>query len=220
LVLVVATTLAATGMELARAVPALDLRLWLAVTVGVWFGSKIGFRLSERMNERTLRGVFSAVFLFAAARIILHPEGEVGPGLGGVLAGSTYFHAGWVGLLGGILSPILGVGGGLVMVPGLFFFVPGITFDAARATSLAAGLVGSSRSLLLKARANRVLWRQGFYLGSGALAGSALGVALIEHLSGVTEVGRHLLGIILLVVGLRFAKDWWSARASAAEARA
>ena len=93
------------------------------------------------------------------------------------------------------------------MVPGLFLGVGGLGFDGARACSLAAGALGAARSLALKSKAGRVSWRHGVPLGAGALAGAVAGVVLLDREEGLLQVGRIVLGLLLAVVALRFARE-------------
>ncbi len=92
------------------------------------------------------------------------------------------------------------------MVPGLYLALPALGFPGARACALAAGVVGSSRSLFLHARAGRVHWRPGLVLGAGALVGAVLGVSFL-HLPGFAEVGRPILAAVLWFVAGRFLFD-------------
>lgn len=208
LVLVLATTASATAVELGRSRTALEPGLLVAVVSGVWLGAKLGFFLSERLSDRLVRTVFAVVLVLAAVRTFLSPGGSAAAGeVEQAAAWTGLVPAALVGLAGGVATPLLGVGGGLVMVPGLFLLVPGLGFDTARATSLAAGVVGSLRSLRLKARAGRVSWSHGLLLAGGSLVGAAAGVAALDALASLVEAGRLLLAGILLVAGLRFGRE-------------
>jgi uncharacterized membrane protein YfcA len=82
-----------------------------------------------------------------------------------------------IGVLGGILSGLFGVGGGIVFVPALALAL-GLAQVDAEATSLLAivpvALVGAIR----QARYGNVRLRPGLTLGALAAAGTAAGVAL------------------------------------------
>ena len=207
LVLVFATTSAATLSELLREQPSLDPALLTILVLGVWIGARGGFVLSERLPESKLRAIFSVVLLFSSWRLAFST------GSGGVFTENTLgpmnlFQAFWLGVGGGVVAPLLGVGGGLIMVPGLYLLV-GVSFDVARATSLAAGVFGSGRSLRLKAQVGRVAWRHGVLLGAGSLCGSALGVAALDRVEELREFGRIGLAGLLAFLGLRFAREVW-----------
>jgi hypothetical protein len=88
-----------------------------------------------------------------------------------------------IGLAGGLLAGLLGVGGGVLFVPGLVLFVS-LTQHQAEATSLLAiipvAVVGTYR----QHRYGNVQRGDALLLGVLSLAGAAGGVALANALSG------------------------------------
>lgn len=88
-----------------------------------------------------------------------------------------------VGLAGGVIAGLLGVGGGVVFVPGLVLFL-GLDQHHAEATSLLAivpvAIVGTFR----QDRYGNVRRDDALKLGLLSLAGAAGGVALANALSG------------------------------------
>lgn len=84
-----------------------------------------------------------------------------------------------VGLAAGLLSGIFGVGGGILIVPGLVFFAK---MDQRRAhgTSLAAVLPISFSSLVTYWAHGHVDWPVALYLAIGAVAGAFLGTKLLK----------------------------------------
>jgi uncharacterized membrane protein YfcA len=89
-----------------------------------------------------------------------------------------------VGLAAGVVAGMLGVGGGVLFVPGLVFFVS-LGQQQAEATSLLAivpvALVGTYQ----QDRYGNVRRRDAVVLGALSIAGAAAGVALANLLSGV-----------------------------------
>ena len=85
----------------------------------------------------------------------------------------------FVGLGAGFLSGIFGVGGGILIVPGLIFFAK---MDQRRAhgTSLAAVLPISLSSLITYWAHDHVDWHVAFWLAIGAVAGAVLGTKLLK----------------------------------------
>ncbi|HLF16236.1 MAG TPA: sulfite exporter TauE/SafE family protein, partial [Candidatus Thermoplasmatota archaeon] len=79
-----------------------------------------------------------------------------------------------VGLAAGAVSSLLGVGGGLVMVPVLHYAV-GVEWHEATALSLAAIAVQSPTGVLQHARRGAVSWPLAVPLAAGGLAGVFLG---------------------------------------------
>jgi uncharacterized membrane protein YfcA len=88
-----------------------------------------------------------------------------------------------IGLAGGIIAGLLGVGGGVLFVPGLVIFL-GLDQHHAEATSLLAivpvALVGTYR----QNRYGNVQRDDALLLGVLSVAGAAAGVALANALSG------------------------------------
>ena len=108
-----------------------------------------------------------------------------------------------IGLVGGVLSGLFGIGGGLLIVPGLIL-VAGFPIATAAGTSLAAlllpvGLFGA----LEYYRAGHVDVRAAAVIAVGLLVGAYLGARIGTSLP--PEVAQRAFGIFLLVVGARLA---------------
>jgi uncharacterized membrane protein YfcA len=108
-----------------------------------------------------------------------------------------------IGLSGGILSGLFGIGGGLVIVPGLILLA-GFPIAEAAGTSLAAlllpvGLFGA----LEYYRAGQVDVRAAAIIAVGLLLGAWVGARIGTSLS--PQVAERAFGIFLLVVGARLA---------------
>ena len=106
-----------------------------------------------------------------------------------------------IGLVGGVLSGLFGIGGGLVIVPALIL-VAGFPIATAAGTSLAAlllpvGLFGA----LEYYRAGHVDVQAAAVIAVGLLVGAYFGARLGTSLS--PEVAQRAFGIFLLVVGAR-----------------
>ncbi|MGH8926077.1 MAG: sulfite exporter TauE/SafE family protein [Acidimicrobiia bacterium] len=104
-----------------------------------------------------------------------------------------------IGVATGALSGLLGVGGGIVMVPSLVAF--GFSRHRANGTSLAAILLVASSGAIAFAVAGDLDWQVGVTLGIGGLVGSTLGANLMNRLHGNT-LGL-IFGVVLLITGLR-----------------
>jgi uncharacterized protein len=102
-----------------------------------------------------------------------------------------------IGLVGGIIAGLLGVGGGVLFVPGLVLFL-GLNQHHAEATSLLAivpvAIVGTYR----QDRYGNVHRRDALLVGMLSLVGAAGGVALANALS--STVLRYAFAGLMLVV--------------------
>lgn len=101
-----------------------------------------------------------------------------------------------VGIAAGFLSGMFGVGGGILIVPGLVL-VAKMDQRVAHGTSLAAVLPISASSLLSYWAHDHVDWRVGFCLAIGALAGALLGTRLLQVLPHRT-LGIAFAGLLLV----------------------
>lgn len=86
-----------------------------------------------------------------------------------------------VGLAAGMLSGMFGVGGGILIVPGLVLIAK-MDQRIAHGTSLAAVLPISAASLVTYWAQDKVDWPVGFWLALGAIAGALVGTKLLHVL--------------------------------------
>jgi uncharacterized membrane protein YfcA len=108
-----------------------------------------------------------------------------------------------VGLAAGVIAGVLGVGGGVLFVPGLVFLL-GLSQHHAEATSLLAivpvALVGTYR----QDRYGNVNRSDALLLGLLSVAGAAGGVALANALSG--EALRDGFAALILVIAVQLVR--------------
>jgi len=108
-----------------------------------------------------------------------------------------------IGLAGGLVAGLLGVGGGVVFVPGLVLAL-GLGQHQAEATSLLAivpvAIVGSYR----QDRYGNVRRADALLLGALSLAGAAAGVVLANALSGTFL--RDAFAALIVVVAAQLTR--------------
>ena len=106
-----------------------------------------------------------------------------------------------IGLGGGVLSGLLGVGGGVVMVPLLVLWA-GYRQREAHALSLGAIIPISVAGLATYGVAGEVRYWQAFALAAGSIVGAALGARLLaqidERLLKIV-FGTFLVGVAVLL---------------------
>ncbi len=106
-----------------------------------------------------------------------------------------------IGLAGGVIAGLLGVGGGVLFVPGLVIFL-GLNQHQAEATSLLAIVPVALVGTYTQDRYGNVCRSDALLLGMLSLAGAAGGVALANALSGA--VLRDSFAVLLLIVAAQF----------------
>lgn len=108
-----------------------------------------------------------------------------------------------VGLLSGVLAGLLGIGGGIVIVPALLFILPHagfaeeITPHVAVATSLASVIITSIAAAYSHHRRGAVQWPVVRRMGAGLLLGAAAGAYVAGALPG--SVLRFAFGVFALI---------------------
>ncbi len=113
----------------------------------------------------------------------------------------------FIGFITGLLSALLGIGGGIVFIPTLLFtlphIIPGseiITFISV-STSLFAGSFASSSSCINHIRIKNINKSGALYLAFGTLVTAAITPQIIINVS--PEFVKYFVGIILSVVAIK-----------------
>ena len=108
-----------------------------------------------------------------------------------------------IGLLAGVIAGLLGVGGGIVFVPGLVI-VLGLSQHVAEGTSLLAMLPVVIAGAASQRRYGNVRRRDALLIGALSVGGAAAGVALADALSGKTlQIGFAALMLLIAAQLLR-----------------
>ncbi|HEV3475485.1 MAG TPA: sulfite exporter TauE/SafE family protein [Actinomycetota bacterium] len=171
-----------------------------ALTAGGAVGALVGTRALRRIPERGLRVIFAAFMLAAAAALPFEVTGgrELIDATAVDLPTATLLAL--VGVLAGTMAGLLGVGGGIVMVPGLALLASAAQ-AIAKGTSLVViipmALVGTARNL----RAEDVDV-------SAAVAAGAAGVASSFGASFLSVrmdplISAVLFGVLLVAMAVR-----------------
>lgn len=108
-----------------------------------------------------------------------------------------------IGLLGGIVAGLLGVGGGVLFVPGLVIFLS-LSQHQAEATSLLAIIPVAIVGTYKQNRYGNVRRGDALLLGVLSLAGAGGGVALANALSG--RLLRDGFAVFTLVVAVQLVR--------------
>ena len=109
-----------------------------------------------------------------------------------------------IGLVGGIIAGLLGVGGGVLFVPGLVIFL-GLGQHAAEATSLLAIIPVAAVGAASQRRYGNVRDGDALRLGGLSLVGAAAGVVLANALSG--PVLRDTFAALIVLVAAQLARQ-------------
>jgi uncharacterized membrane protein YfcA len=169
------------------------------LAAGGVLGSILSSLIAQDVSGTVLGSAFGVLVMLVGLRMALaaHPEEGRVSFPGAVFA---------LGFLAGTLTGFLGVGGGVVMTPGLALF--GFPMHAAVATSLvgviANGAFAAATQVFLGV--GQAMLQVGVPLAIGAMLGGRAGAKLA--LVTPAEKLRRAFGVFLVVVGLRFLGAW------------
>lgn len=113
-----------------------------------------------------------------------------------------------LGLIGGFFSGLLGIGGGIIIVP-LLLYVPSligfeaISMKTAAAITIVQSLAGSFSGLVVHKKSNFVHPKLIIYMGSGVVLGSLMGSYFSKQINGEVMLGIFA-GMALIATVLMF----------------
>lgn len=174
-----------------------------ALIVGAMVGAVIGTHWLHVLPTKVLAYAFSVVLLLSALRLVVDNAEASGRGDFDVLMA---IGLALIGLLSGTLAGLLGVGGGVVMVPAQIILF-GLPSAVAKGTSLAViiptSVVATQRNL-----------KHGNFDTSAALAVGLAGVASAFVASKISvgldeDVSNGLFAALLAIVAVRMLYTTW-----------
>ncbi len=210
LVAVFVMTLAGTATELLSPGNAIQWPVVVLLCLGGMIGAAVGQRVATRINARTLTWIFAVALCAGGVRILTSSQGS-GPEAVNASVVLDAASALWIiaaGFAGGFVAPLLGVGGGLIVVPALFLGVSGMSYLAARACSTAMSVANSAQLTWLNLRADRVHRASILPFALVAVLGAVLGIALV-HQPAWSHAARVLMGVLMLAISAKFAWRGW-----------
>jgi uncharacterized membrane protein YfcA len=105
-----------------------------------------------------------------------------------------------IGLVAGISSGLFGIGGGIVMVPAMMFFLK-IPIKIAIGTSLAVIIPAAIAGVFKHSTLHNVNWSVAALLIPGAFIGAYIGAWLTSIIGQLLL--KRMFGVVLVIVGLR-----------------
>jgi len=201
---VIFTTLSGAYGHLVRRNLDRSAALWIGGlgTLGVLVGSWLFTLLVEHVNVLNL--ILGVVFLWPSYRMIAEGSGITKPknrsGESGSIPG-TRVGMGLFGFIIGILTGIVGLGGGYALVPGLIYLFGApvyVTMGTSLASMIPLAIVGGG----IKVLQGYVALRAGLMLAAGTVVGAQIGAAVIKRFK--PNILKLIFGIYFLYVALKF----------------
>lgn len=184
----------------------IDVEVGIILAIGAVGGAVAGARLTQRLSDAVLRRTFGVLALVVGVLIIgdalLHAIG-VSPhaGSGSRPSGlSLWAMALIIGIVAGVLSGLLGIGGGAVMVPAMTLLI-GLSQHVAQGTSLLVIIPTAVSGSIAHYRMGNIRVPTAAWLSVGGVLGAVAGAVLA--LASSDELLRALFGTYLAFTGLR-----------------
>lgn len=171
-----------------------DIVAAVAIAAGAIIGAPVGSSLLRRLPLWALRWIFILMLIIEAARLIFVTE----------VGASSFVLNPWsiielvgLGLLMGVASGLLGIGGGVIAVP-VLISVLGFAPLLAKGTSLLVMIPTAVVGSIANRRAGVGVLRDGVIVGIAAVVASLGGAALSFTLP--EQVSTQLFGLLLVLV--------------------
>lgn len=183
-----------------------DLEVGIALAIGAVGGAVAGARLTRRLSDLVLRRAFGIMAL--AVGIVLIADGVL-RAVGGTVHLTAGLHATgislWlmalvIGAVAGVLSGLLGIGGGAVMVPAMTLLM-GLSQHVAQGTSLLVIIPTAISGSITHFRMGNIRLQTAGWLSVGGVLGAAAGALLA--LASPDQLLRFLFGAYLAFTGVR-----------------
>ena len=168
----------------------------LPLAIGAILGAIYGTKLLVTINKKTLAYSFSAILVASAIRLFLTPGSSVEHALS--FWSVVLLFA--IGVVSGVLAGLLGVGGGVVMVPAMMILL-GLPPVIAKGTSVAV-IIPTAITGTIRNRSNKnVNLQAAAMVGCTGIVSAVAGGYLSDVISD--SLSNFLFGSLLTVVALR-----------------
>ena len=135
--------------------------------IGGILGALAGNQISKKLDNKSLKKIFSIVLLITAIRMNFIVDGSYIPN------DYMYIYI-IIGFISGILAGVLGLGGGVVRVPALLILA-GVPSLVAQGASLIASVPTAIAASYPKVKGQPEKIKQGILVGSGGILGVLIG---------------------------------------------
>ncbi len=192
---IIAFSISGTVLHLLKGAP----QIWEIVffaALGSIPGSRIGVKLRTIAAEKWLRFFFGLLMFFVAYRIFFAQEF----GSWEIIPQTQYFWYILVGVFVGMLSGLLGIGGGVLLIP-VMMLLGGIKPHVAAATSLATVIAVSLCGTVCQQKLRTYHMPTIRHLIVAGVLATLAGAFLLHYVS--PELGKKLFGVLLVLVAIR-----------------
>ncbi|GGG20623.1 UPF0721 transmembrane protein [Rhizobium wenxiniae] len=167
----------------------------IAGTLGAYFGSSLG----KLADGRSLLFTFGLLMMFVS--LVMRPANTQADTTPRSLTPADYRKTTVVALLTGLCSGFFGIGGGFLIVPGLYFATRMPLINAVGSSLLAVGTFGLTTAVNY-ALSGLVDWHVAGNFIAGGIGGGVVGTLLATRLSKSRTALVQIFCWVILTVGL------------------
>lgn len=186
-------------------IPAMAVEL----AIGGVIGAVVGGRFVHRVDAKLLRLVFCALLVLVGVRMLLSSLSGADPASHAVVSSHSSAVSAVLAVLTGIgaglLSSMLGLGGGIIMVPAMVMLL-GVEQKLAQGCSFAAMVISTGIACLVYHRNENVDAAGGRLVGVGGIVGGVVGGTIAAYLPASTLRIIFSGFLVLIAVTLAFRK--------------
>lgn len=168
--------------------------LWLAI--GALAGAVLGTKWIHTLPRRTLGYMFAVVLIVTAVRLFIPMSSDGRSALDALAAVSLVV----IGLVTGILAGLLGIGGGVVMVPAMVVFFSELSV-VAKGTSVAVIIPTSLMGTWRNWRLHNIDLKVALIVGLSGIVSAIAGGVIADVMSD--ELSNVLFASLIVVVAVR-----------------
>lgn len=179
----------------------------VVIGVGSIVGGQLGVRLLPHVPVPALQVGFAAMLLYSAYHLLL-PEAADATGTSG-----PWWMLVAVGVVAGVLAGLLGIGGGIIVIPGLVLLA-GVDLTTARGTSLLVVLITAVTASITTVRKGQANTRVGLWAGLAG-APASLGASLISQEIPQRQAAWLFAALMVVAAAQLLQKAWAGRRAEA-----
>jgi len=173
-----------------------------AIIIGSIFGAKIGTIFINFINEKILRNLFVILLVLASLKLINIINFSVNSSLDFSMDLDFFAFLAliFLGFISGIASALLGIGGGIIMVPILNLFF-GLSVYKSTAISLAVIVPTAIMGAYFHNKMNNIIKKDLKKLVLASLFGAILGAKIATVLD--TETLKFIFGVFVFVCAIK-----------------
>jgi uncharacterized protein len=172
--------------------------MWLAI--GAVMGAVYGTKLIHVLPRKTLGYLFATVLFATAVRLYIPTDAEGRSEILWVAAVALIL----IGFVTGVLAGLLGIGGGVVMVPVMivaFSELPVVAKGTSAAVILPTSIIGTWRNSV----SNNIDHRVATIVGLAGVPTAIVGGTIADYMS--KDVSNALFATLVLIVAARMIRD-------------